>query len=224
MKNYLLKLDRTQTFVEEIINASLHGIGVLLSVAALVILIVLSAISGGAERIVGCTIFGACLIAMYLASTLYHSVTKPSLKYRLKIFDHASIYLLIAGSYTPILLVTFPPAWGWSLFGVIWGLALSGVIFKLFATGKFEFLSTLIYVLMGWLVVVAAKPLIDSIPFAGIMWLLAGGLFYTFGVIFYAWKRLRFSHALWHIFVLGGSICHFFAILFYVVPMHRSIL
>lgn len=215
----LMKLHRAQTLLEEILNASVHGAGALLSVAALVIMIIESAFAGGELKIIGCCIFGITLILMYLASTLYHSIQEPVWKKRFKVLDHVSIYLLIAGTYTPILLVNFPPKLGWSIFSITWALAIAGVIFKLVATGKYEKTSTVIYLLMGWISMVAIKPMIHALSPDGMYWLLAGGLCYTVGVIFYVWKRLHFSHAAWHIFVLAGSACHFFAILFYVIPM-----
>ena len=155
---------------------------------------------------------------MYLASTLYHSFQHPKVKGVFKILDHAAIYLLIAGTYTPILLVSLRDAWGWSLFGVMWGLAVAGIVFKFFFIGRFEKLSLVIYLLMGWMGVIAAGQIIDALPFGGLLWLLAGGISYTTGVIFYRWEKLKYSHAIWHLFVLGGSICHFFAIFLYVLP------
>ena len=218
MKQLFIKPHKQQTFIEEILNSVTHGIGALLGIAALALLVVLSAEQGSAIKVVSCTIFGASLILMYSASAVYHALKKPKWKYFFKILDHSSIYLLIAGSYTPIVLVMLPADWGWSLFGVIWGFALVGLVFKLFATGKFEVISTVAYVCMGWLAIIAIKPLYDALSGAGFFWLLAGGLSYTLGVVFYAWDSLRFGHAIWHLFVLGGSICHFFLILWYVVP------
>ena len=207
-----------QTRLAEVFNASSHGLGTLLSVTALVLLVVFSAMTGEAISVVSCSIYGVSLVLLYTASTLYHAIARPKLKAVFKIMDHASIYLLIAGTYTPFMLVTLRGAWGWSIFGVIWGLALIGLVFKLFFTGRYEFVSVAMYILMGWLVVVAIRPLIDALPFAGLVWLVAGGLCYTVGVIFYAIDhRYTFAHFVWHLFVLAGSICHFFAILFYVV-------
>jgi hemolysin III len=159
------------------------------------------------------------LIIMYSASAFYHAVRQAKWKQVWKIVDHSSIYLLIAGTYTPVLLVALRGAWGWSLFGVIWGLACIGLVFKLFATGKYEVVSTAAYVLMGWLAMIAVKPLYAALPQGGFAWLLTGGLFYTLGVAFYAWDQLRFGHAIWHLFVLGGSASHFILILFYVIPV-----
>ena len=204
--------------VEEIANAITHGIGLLLSIAGFVVLLVLAALRGTAWHIVACSIYGATLICLYAASTLYHVVISPRVKRALRIFDHSAIYLLIAGTYTPFLLVSLRGPWGWSLFGVIWGLALVGVLFKLWFVERFAILSTAVYIAMGWLVVIAAKPVITHLPLTAIIWLLAGGLAYTGGVIFFAAKRIPYSHAIWHLFVLAGSICHYFAVLSTVIP------
>ena len=218
IKRYLLKNHTDQTQLEEIINSLLHLIGAGLGIAALCILVVLSAEQGSALKVVGCAVFGATLILMYSASAVYHAVRKSFWKRIYKIIDHSAIYLLIAGTYTPIVLVILDNSWGWTLFGIIWGLAAGGLIFKLFFTGRFEYASVIIYLGMGWLAIVAIKPIYEALPAGGLAWMLAGGLSYTLGVVFYMWDRLRFGHAIWHLFVLGGSICHFFLILFYVVP------
>ena len=204
--------------LEEIANAITHGIGLLLSIAGFVVLLVLAALRGTAWHIVACSIYGATLICLYAASTLYHAVISPRVKRALRIFDHSAIYLLISGTYTPFLLVSLRGPWGWSLFGVIWGLALVGVLFKFWFVERFAILSTAVYIAMGWLVVIAAKPVITHLPLTAIIWLLAGGLAYTGGVIFFAAKRIPYSHAIWHLFVLAGSICHYFAILSTVIP------
>lgn len=204
--------------LEEIANAITHGIGLLLSIAGFVVLLVLAALRGTAWHIVACSIYGATLICLYTASTLYHAVISPRVKRALRIFDHSAIYLLIAGTYTPFLLVSLRGPWGWSLFGVIWGLALVGVLFKFWFVERFAILSTAVYLAMGWLVVIAAKPVITHLPLTAIIWLLAGGLAYTGGVIFFAAKRIPYSHAIWHLFVLAGSICHYFAVLSTVIP------
>lgn len=206
-------------FREELLNSITHGAGVLLSIAALVLLIVFSTVYGSTSHVVGCTIFGVTLILLYTASTLYHSCQKPQLKKVFKIIDHSCIYLLIAGTYTPFLIVTLRGAIGWTMFAVIWFLAVSGIVFKIFFVHRFKIVSTIAYVLMGWMIIFAIKPLIDSIQSGGIIWLVAGGLAYSLGVIFYAWEKLPFNHAIWHLFVLAGSVCHFFAVLFYVLPM-----
>jgi hemolysin III len=218
MNSRFIKSHKNQTHVEEILNSLTHVIGALLGVAALVLLTVMSHHQHSALKVVASVIFGSSLIFMYSASALYHGFRNPRAKRILKIIDHSSIYILIAGSYTPIVLILLSPAWGWSLFGVIWGMALLGLIFKFFATGKLEIVSTIAYVCMGWLALIAIKPLYDALPLHGFLWLVAGGVSYTLGVIFYVWNRLRFGHAIWHLFVLGGSICHFFLVLLYVIP------
>lgn len=205
-------------FWDELVNALTHGIGVGLAIAGLVLLVVYGAVNGTAVHVVSGSIFGGTMVLLYLASTLYHSFPWPETKRIFKIIDHSSIYLLIAGTYTPFTLVTLDGAWGWTLFGIIWGLALAGVIFKTMFTGRFPRLSSLIYLGMGWLIVIAIKPLYDALAFWGLFWLFAGGLSYSFGVIFYSWKSLPFSHGIWHLFVLGGTICHFFAVFWHVIP------
>ena len=211
-------MTRLRHSVAEVANTITHGIGLLLSIVGFVVLLVLAALRGTAWHIVACSIYGATLICLYTASTLYHAVISPRVKRALRIFDHSAIYLLIAGTYTPFLLVSLRGPWGWSLFGVIWGLALAGVLFKIWFVERFVILSTAVYIAMGWLVVIAAKPVITHVPFTALIWLLAGGLAYTGGVIFFAAKRIPYSHAIWHLFVLAGSICHYFAVLSTVIP------
>lgn len=203
---------------EEIINAITHGLGVALSIAALVLLVTFGALRGTAWHVVSFAIYGSTLILLYTASTLYHAFRSERLKRLFKIFDHAAIYLLIAGTYTPLTLVNLRGGWGWTLFGVIWGLAVFGVISKALTGAGFEKLSIGLYLLMGWLILVAAVPLVSALSFGGWVWLILGGLGYSFGVIFYVWKKLPFNHAIWHLFVLAASICHFFAIFFHVLP------
>ena len=198
--------------LEEIANSITHGIGLLLSIAGFVVLLVFAILRGTPIHIIACSVYGATLICLYAASTLYHAVTSPRLKRALKIFDHASIYLLIAGTYTPFLLLNLRGAWGWSLFGVVWGLAFAGILFKFWFVDHFEFLSTAVYLAMGWLVIIAAKPVLTHVPTVTLLWVLAGGLLYSSGVIFYIWKRLPYSHVIWHLFVLAGSACHYIAI------------
>ena len=207
------------TTAEEIANSITHGIGAVLSVAGLTLLVVLAAIYGDVWRIVSFSVYGSTLVILYLASTLYHSFQHPRVKHIFRVFDHVSIYLLIAGSYTPFLLVSMRGAWGWSLLAVVWGLALLGVTFKVIFIGRYEVLATAAYVLMGWLVVIAFKQMLAHVPPGGVALLIAGGITYTLGVIFYAWEKLPFNHAIWHLFVLGGSAFHFFAVLFYILPM-----
>jgi hemolysin III len=202
---------------EETINAWTHGLGALLSLAGLVVLVIMAARYGDAWHIVSCSIYGATLVLLFSSSALYHSCRSERAKHICRIIDHASIYLLIAGTYTPFLLVNLRGGWGWSLFGVIWGLALAGIVFQVFFVSRFRVLQTVIYLLMGWLVVIAVKPLLTRVALPGLLWLLAGGLSYTVGALFYLWKKLHYHHAVWHLFVLAGSICHYFAILFYVL-------
>jgi len=203
---------------EEIASSVTHGIGVLLAVGALVVMVVFAALRGTAWHVVSCAVYGATLVLMFAASTLYHSLSRPRAKVVMKVLDHSAIYLLIAGTYTPFLLVTLRGPWGWSLFGVIWVLALVGIVFKVFFAGRFKLFSTLVYIGMGWMVIIAIRPLYKSLPLGGLTWLVAGGLFYTGGTIFYLWRRIPFNHAVWHAFVIAGSLCHFFSVMLYVIP------
>lgn len=203
---------------EERFNIISHAIGFVLSIIALILLILKASAFGNVWSTISVSIFGVSLIALYAASTLYHSATQKELRYRLKIFDHSAIYVLIAGTYTPFTLITLNGTTGWLVFGVSWGMALIGIILKLFFTGKYNFISTLMYILMGWMIVFAIKPLIDSLPFDGILWLLAGGISYTIGAILYSIERIKFNHAIFHIFVLIGSFCHFYSVYYYVLP------
>ncbi|WP_123039268.1 PAQR family membrane homeostasis protein TrhA [Cohnella candidum] len=203
---------------EEVANAVTHGIGTALSIAGLVILIVFAALKGTAWHVVSFTIYGVTMVLLYTASTLVHSFPEGKVKDLFETFDHSCIYLFIAGTYTPILLTALRSPLGWSLFGVVWGLAIGGVVFKAFFTKKFLVLSTLFYVAMGWLIVFAWKPLLTLLEPGGLWLLIAGGLLYTFGAVFYVWRGFPHHHAVWHLFVLAGSICHFFAILLYLLP------
>lgn len=203
---------------EEFANSVTHGLGAGLSVAGLVLLVVSSALHGNTWHVVSTTIFGTSLVLLYTASTLYHSLRGERLKQVLQKFDHAAIFLLIAGTYTPFALVTLRGPWGWSLFGVVWGLAVAGVTLKFWLAGRFRLVSTLIYIAMGWLVMVAIRPLVAALPAGGLHLLIAGGLCYTGGAAFYLWKRLSYHHAIWHLWVLGGSACHWTAVYLYVVP------
>lgn len=206
------------TFGEELAHGLTHGIGALLSIAGLTILVAKASVWGHALDITAAAIFGSALVLMYTASTLFHSIPLPATKRVLRIIDHSLIYVLIAGTYTPFTLVALHGVWGWSLFGFTWGLAVIGVGFKIFTTGRFEALSLVVYLLMGWCGLVAAKPIIHAMDAGGLWLLLAGGLSYSFGVIFYAWQRLPYHHAIWHGFVLAGSVFHYFSVLFYVIP------
>lgn len=202
-----------QTKREEIANAITHGLGALMAIAALVILTVFSAIKGNAWHIVSFTIFGATLVILYLASTLYHSLHNEKVKTLFRKFDHMSIYLLIAGTYTPFCLTVLNNWIGWTLFGIVWGSAILGVILKAFFTGKKELLSTILYVLMGWVALFAIKPLFDSVSLTTFILLMTGGVFYTAGTYFFTKDRIKYFHSIWHLFVLAGSTFHFFAVL-----------
>jgi len=204
--------------LEERLNVLTHGFGFLLSIVGLILLVLRANQYGNAMHIISFSIFGATLILLYAASTLYHSAKNTRTRHYLNIVDHAAIYVLIAGTYTPFALVTLGNASGWRLFYVIWGLALAGVILKLFFIGRFNALSTIMYVAMGWLVVFDVEALIQNLPFYGLIWLFAGGLSYTFGAIFFSFPRIKYNHAIFHVFVLGGSFCHFVAIYFFVLP------
>jgi hemolysin III len=216
------KTRRRFAYLDELLNSITHGVGVLLSIAGLVILVVFAATSpaGDAWKVVSFSIYGASLITMFTASTLYHSFRNKRIKAFLNVFDHVSIYILIAGTYTPFTLVSLRGPWGWSIFGVIWGLAIAGVVYKIFFyNARYRKLSALIYLLMGWVIIVAIRPLIMEVPAGGLYWLAAGGLFYSVGIIFYLRSiKNRFNHVIWHLFVLGGAISHFFAIFGYVLP------
>ena len=207
------KLKSKSHVKEEIANAITHGLGALLAIAGLVLLIVFSAIKGTAWHIVSFTIFGATAIILYLSSTLYHSFTSDKVKFLFRKFDHMSIYLLIAGTYTPFCLVTLQGWVGWTFFGTIWGFAVLGILLKVFFTGKKEKLSTLIYVLMGWFGILAAKPLYDAMPAHSFVLLLTGGVFYTLGTVFFVKDNIRFFHSIWHLFVIAGTTTHFFSVL-----------
>lgn len=208
------------SYLEEKINVISHGIGFLLSIVALVLLVVKSSLYGNAYHIVSFTIFGSSLIVLYLASTLYHNAKKEKVRLRLNIFDHASIYILIAGTYTPFVLVSLNGVMGWVLFGITWGAAVLGVILKLFFIGKYEKLSTILYVLMGWIIIIAIKPLFENLSSEGLFWLFTGGISYTIGAVLFSINRLKLNHAIFHIFVLLGSISHFISIYFYVLPLN----
>jgi len=209
----------TYTFTkkEEIAHAITHGIGALLSIAALVLLIVFSSLNGDAMQVISGIVFGTTMLFMYLSSTIVHSLPEGKWKDVFQIFDHSSIYLFIAGSYTPFLLVPLRGDIGWTLFGVIWGIAIVGIIFKIFFVKKFLILSTLVYILMGWLIIFVWEPLTNLMHGNGITLLVIGGIFYTVGAIFYMWRSFPYHHAVWHLFVIAGSAFHFFAIFYYVI-------
>ncbi len=202
---------------EEIANALTHGIGALLSLIGLVVMVLLAVWSGDPWKIVSASVFGGSMIALYLASTLYHAVPVPKLKHFFRKLDHSAIYLLIAGTYTPFLLVSMRGAWGWSLFGVLWGVAVVGCAFKAFFVGKWDKLSTALYLAMGWAVLVALKPAIEAVPVGGMVLMALGGLAYSVGVFFYVSDRIPYNHAIWHGFVLAGTAFHYFGVVFYVL-------
>ena len=201
----------------ELANALTHGAGAIASAVGAVVLVVLASLNGDAWQIVGSAVFGATLVLLYTASTVYHAVRTPHVKARLKVLDHCAIYLLIAGTYTPFTLVGLRGGWGWSLFGAVWALAVAGVVFKLFFIERFHLLSTALYVAMGWMVVVAAVPMVQRLSPATLAWMVAGGLAYTSGTLFYHSRR-PYAHAVWHLFVIAGSVCHFAAVATQVLP------
>ncbi len=203
---------------EEIAHSATHGVGLLLSIAGLAILIVLSSTNGNAWHVVSTSIFGSTLVLLYGASTCYHAWPQHRLKQLFRTFDHAAIYLLIAGTYTPFTLVNLRGGWGWALFGVVWGLATLGIVLEAVAERRMKVLSIILYVGLGWLVAIAVKPLLESVPTGGLILLLSGGLAYTGGVVFYASRRIPFNHTIWHVFVVAGSVCHYMAVVLYVIP------
>lgn len=214
-RNYI----SNQTKLEEVVNVITHSIGIALGIAGLAILVVFASLKGDPWKIVSFSIYGASIVILYSASTVYHSIKSLTLKKIFQIVDHSSIFILIAGTYTPFVLVNMRGPWGWSLFGVIWGLAIAGIIIKAALGPGADKLSTIIYLAMGWIIVIAFKKMIASIPFMGIVWLVIGGLCYSLGTIFFLLdNKLPFNHSIWHLFVLAGSVTHFFGILFYVLP------
>ena len=215
--------DRPQSLAEEIVNSLTHGVGALLSVAMLPVLVVAAVRGGDPWRIAAASVYGATLVLLYTTSTLYHAMPGARAKAVLRRCDHAAIYLLIAGTYTPFVLGPLRGAWGWSLFGVIWALAVIGVLYKAVFGVRVPRLSTVLYVAMGWLVIVAVVPLTRELPGSALAWLFGGGLLYTGGVVFYTRdQRIRFGHAVWHLFVLGGSAAHCWAVLSYAVQRSAS--
>lgn len=207
---------------EEKLNVISHGLGLILSIIALITLVIYAISDGTLWHIISFSIYGVSLVILYSASTLYHFVQEPKLRYKLNIFDHAAIYVLIAGSYTPFTLNVMPGSLGWGLFGTVWAIAIIGITLKLFFTGKFGKISTIAYILMGWLGVFGLKALFEALPIEGVIWLLAGGISYTLGAILYSLKMVKFNHAIFHVFVLVGSICHFMSIFLYVLPYRIS--
>jgi len=211
-----------QSRSEELVNAATHGLGLALSIAGLVLMVVFAALRGSAWHVVSCSIHGTTLVLLFNFSMFYHLARGPKLKQILRILDHSSIFLLIAGTYTPFTLVTIRGSWGWSLFGVIWGLCVVGIACEATIARHFRLISVPIYLGMGWLIVLAIRPLLQALPTGGSVLLVSGGLAYTVGVIFYAAEHIPFAHGIWHLFVLGGSVCHWCTVMFYVIPRKQQ--
>ena len=209
---------REYSLAEEIAHAATHGFGLLLSVVALVLLVVFATLRGDAWHIASVSVYGATLVLLYASSTLYHSIRHPPAKRVLQVIDHSAIYLLIAGTYTPFTLTTLRGGWGYTLFAIVWGFAMVGVLLEAFARKRLKVVSLSLYLGLGWLAAVAVKPLFERLPVGGLVLILLGGLAYTAGVGFYLWRKLPYHHAVWHVFVLVGSVCHFLAVLLYVIP------
>lgn len=223
MSDTLPENRKRQSPGEEIANSLTHGIGTALSVAALVILVRYASLYGDTRLVVSFSVYGATLIILYLASTLYHGIAADKPKQVFRMLDHTAIYLLIAGSYTPVTLVFMRGVWGWSLFGAVWALAALGILMEFCFTGiRLRILSVCLYILMGWLVAIAFGPMSRALSPDLIRWLVSGGIVYTLGVIFYALKKLPYHHAVWHLFVLGGSACHFFGFFYCIAPQVAS--
>lgn len=207
------------TVKEEIINSITHGLGAVLGVAGTVIAIIWAALYGNAYSVVSASIYGAMLIILYTMSTLYHAFTNETAKKVFRIFDHCSIFLLIAGTYTPFTLITLNGPLGWTIFGIIWGLAILGIVLNAVSLEKFKVFSMICYIAMGWLIIIAMKPVVAALGTKPVLLLLFGGISYTVGAVFYALTRIRYMHGVWHVFVLAGSVLHYFCILFYVLPV-----
>jgi len=222
INTYPLRPLSRQSPIEEIVNTSTHGLGLLLSIGGLSVLVVFASIYGTAWHIVGSSIYGATLVLLYAASTCYHaagSAGSKKGKQSLRNVEQAAIFLFIAGTYTPFTLVVLNPGWGWSLFGVVWGLSVAGIILSRLYVHRSPAISNLVFLGLGWLSLIAIVPLKDNLPLGGLLWLLSGGVAYTVGVIFLSQNRIPFNHGIWHVSVLAGSICHYFAVLFYVLPL-----
>lgn len=209
----------SESKAEELANSITHGVGLVLSVVGWGVLMALAWLFGDGWHLLSCGIYGGSLVFLYAASTCYHSVRQPRAKRILRILDHVAIFLLIAGTYTPFTMVFLRDGVGWMLLALVWGIAVVGLLFKIFSRRRFHWSTTALYLLMGWLSVLFIKPVLDAVPLGALLWLAAGGLAYTIGVVFYGWRSLRFSHAIWHVFVLVGSISHYVAVLLYVVPL-----
>jgi hemolysin III len=208
---------RAWTVGEEVAHSVTHGVGLLAAIVGLVVLLVEAAATRDPWRITACAVYASTLVLLYGTSTLYHALSATRGRRVFRVLDHSAIFLLIAGTYTPFALVSLRGPWGWTLLGIVWGLALLGITGKAIFGMRWPIISTAIYVCMGWVVVVAVKPLLAQVPVGAIAWLVAGGVAYTAGIVFYAWTRLRYSHAIWHLFVMAGSVCHYIAVARYVV-------
>ena len=204
---------------EELANRLTHIFAAAISLVGIVFLVIAASRTGDPYRIVSSAIFCGSLSVFYVISTLYHTIRSPKSRYVFRVLDHAGIYLVIAGTYTPFTLVPLRESSGWALFGVVWGLAIAGAIFKSFMTYRLAFLAPVLYIALGWLIVVDLEGLLTLVPIKGVLWLVAGGLFYTVGIVFYAFDRIPYNHAIWHVFVIAGSLCHYLSILWYVVPL-----
>lgn len=209
---------KRQSYAEEMANAMTHGVGLAMSVIGWIALVVLSAVAGSGWDIAASAVYGGSLVFLYSVSTLYHSVRRPRTKYVLRVLDHVAIFLLIAGTYTPFTVVLMRDGWGWSVLALVWGFAIAGLLFKLFSKHRFHPAATSLYLLMGWVGILFADPMSRALPGGALMLIAAGGITYTVGVVFYGWHSLRYSHAIWHVFVLVGSICHYIAVAMYVLP------
>lgn len=218
MKNSKIYPIHTYSVLEERLNIWSHFAGILFSIFALILLMRKAIQLNDVCLLLSFSVYGVSMLMLYLASTLYHSSTKPKIRYHLNVFDHASIFLFIAGSYTPFVIVTLKGTEGWVIFSVVWGIALIGVVFKIFFTGKYNLLSTILYVLMGWIVVFSFKSLIEKLELNGLIWLIAGGIAYTVGALFYSINKLKLNHSIFHFFVLAGTVFHFLSIYYYVNP------
>ncbi|MEK4565665.1 hemolysin III family protein [Alkalihalobacillus sp. FSL R5-0424] len=204
---------------EELANAITHGIGAVISIACLTLLIVFASLYGNAWHIVSFSIYGTSMLLLYASSTLVHSFPPGKAKDLFEILDHSAIYLFIAGTYTPILFIVVQGALGWTLFGIVWGIATLGIVFKIFFVKKFLVISTIFYLLMGWMALFAIKPIVLTLPIQGTLFLVGGGILYSLGTIFYIWRGFKFHHAVWHLFVLGGTVLHFFLVIMYILPI-----
>lgn len=204
---------------EELANTVTHGFGLCFSMIGFIFLMIAATQQGDFWSIFSCAVYGSTLVVLYAASTFYHAFQSERVKHILRIADHCAIYLLIAGTYTPFTLISLQGTLGWTIFGVVWGLAVIGMILKVLFFDRFELFSTLLYIAMGWLVLIAIEELVVSLSYEGLAWLIAGGISYSAGIIFYVKEQWRFSHAIWHLFVLGGSTCHYIAVFLYVLPI-----